>query len=171
MKFRRLNKKEIDGINLFMSNVCDIDIVEGVYIVPYFDVPNRKQGVRVITVFNDSAEYLLKVTNNVSSFTIFDHDNLSTTILNYNGFFENTTGLSFFKNDSRNYNSCGSLEHKEKLSLQSLVSGTILFDRFGELEKKKFTTINIVSPFKEAVQLRNIDEVLPKDGPFQYSKK
>ena len=170
MRNRKLNQKEIDAINLFMSNICDIAIVEGVYIVPYLDTFNRKQGVRVITIYNTESDYLRELNGNNQSLTEVDYTNLNTTVTNYNGFFQNTTGLSFFANDRKNYRDSEELSHAKKMSLQSLVSGTILFDRFGDVEKTRFKAFNKVKPFKEAVLLRNIDTILPKDKIIQYQK-
>ena len=96
MRNRKLNQKEIDAINLFMSNICDIAIVEGVYIVPYLDTFNRKQGVRVIAIYNTESDYLRELNGNNQGLTEVDYTNLHTTVTNYNGFFQNTTGLSFF---------------------------------------------------------------------------
>lgn len=171
MKNRKLNQKEIDAINLFMSNVTDIDIVEGVYIVPYMDNTSRKQGVRIVTIYNTTPDYLQDLNGNNTELTGIDYTNLHTTVANYNGFFQGTTSLSFFANDAKNYSTLGILSHAKKLSLQSLASGTILFDRFGDIEKTRFKAIDHVKPFKEAVLLKNIDEILPKGEVIQYQKK
>lgn len=170
MRNRKLNQTEIDAINLFMSNICDIAIVEGVYIVPYLDTFNRKQGVRVIAIYNTESDYLRELNGNNHLLTGYDYTNLHTTVTNYNGFFQNTTGLSFFANDRKNYRYSEELSHAKKMSLQSLVSGTILFDRFGDVEKTRFKALNHVRPFKEAIQLRNVDKILPTNEAIQYQK-
>ena len=169
MRNRKLNQKEVDAINLFVSNVTNIDIVEGIYLVPYVERTN-KRGVRVITIYNTDSDYLLKLNGNNHTLTGIDYNSLHTTIMNYNGFFQNTTGLSFFANSSENYRCTTALTHSKKMSMQSLVSGTILFDRFGDIEKARFKDLDYVQPFKESVLLKNIDQVLPKDEAIQYQK-
>ena len=171
MRNRKLNQREIDSINLFVNSVSDIDIVEGIYIVPYVDITSRKQGARIVTIYNTNPDYLLKLNGNNSELAIIDYNNLHSTIANYNGFFQSTSSLSFFANDTKNYSTNGPFSHANKMSLQSLTSGTILFDRFGDIEKTRFKALEYVEPFKQAVLLKNIDEIVSKNETIQYQKK
>lgn len=168
MRTKRLSKKEIDGINLFISNVIDIDIVEGIYIVPYRDVANNKQGARIITIFNESLDYSRKLTGSEERFNAFERDSLDWTILNYNGFFG--TDLTFYSNNASNYN-LELFHHREKMSLKSLVSGTILFDRFGDVSKTKEQASTLIEPFEETIKIRNMKAILPTEVSSQYVKK
>lgn len=159
MKNITLSDEEVSGINMFIADLYTIPVVEAVYLLPPTDSDGEKERCEVVALLNNSLYYNGLITG-AETYRCTDKErtNLAETISEYNGLFKNGR-LCFEKDSSSNY--CVSMMHRrEFVAMQELLNGTILFDRFGEVSKKREAILNYLKPYSNKCSVSNISEVI-----------
>ena len=171
MKKNCLEQHEIDTINLFVDEVSKIDVVEGVFIVPYQTCLANEQKARIVTIFNINNDYSLLLGNTRVSRNPYEEIGQLAKI-------EKRYILPFlyksllFRSENSNNYSLPITNFREEVSVRSLVGGTILFDRFGNLARKKEEASRSLTPFDDVFEIDNVDSIRSDNNSLiQYKKE
>lgn len=153
-----LSEEEILCIQSFLQEISNIPMVECVYLVSYLDDTTKLGEVDIIAIKNQSLYYNEKLTGSASMRdTESEQYNFDISINNFNNFLKNSR-LSFSKADDFNY--CLSLMHSREVAAEkSLISGEILFDRFGDKEKNKQRALCLLKPYSNLLMIENIEQL------------
>lgn len=171
MKKNCLEQHEIDAINLFVDEVSKIDVVEGVYIAPYQPCLANEQKARIVTIFNLNSDYNLLLGTTRVSRNPYDEIGQLTKIEKRYVFLFLYKSLLFRSENINNY-SLPITDFKEEVSVRALVGGTILFDRFGNITRKKEEASRSLTPFDDAFKIDNIDSIKHYNNSLiQYKKE
>lgn len=148
------DKLEKNVITMFLDEMKDIPLVEGVYIRAIED-GNYNISVDINVVINNSNYYFDKV-GDFSRDIDSEAQLVLDTIDYYNSFaldtinFSSSNALSFIWNKT------------EIAAATDLVSGTILFDRFGRLTIKKQQFESVLTPYFNSYEIGNTDSIKNK---------
>lgn len=158
MKSIILSEEEILCIQSFLQEISNIPMIECVYLVSYLEENTKLEKIDVITIKNQSLYYNEKLTGKAISRNIqTEQNNFNATINNFEKLFKNSR-IYFSKADDFEY--CLSLMHsREVIAERSLVSGEILFDRFGDKEKNKQRASCLLKPYSNILQIENIEQL------------
>lgn len=171
MKKNCLEQHEIDAINLFVDEVSKIDVVEGVYIAPYQPCFANEQKARIVTIFNRNSDYNLLLGTTRVSRNPYDEIGQLTKIEKRYVFLFLYKALSFRSENINNY-SLPINDFREEVSVRSLVGGTILFDRFGNIARKKEEASRCLTPFDDVFEIANIGTIKSDNNSLiQYKKE
>ena len=156
-----LSEKEISFIDSFNQEATNIPLVECVYIVPYIAGEQKEEKIRVITLWNDSQYYNGLLNGNEEKRNIIrERTELDTLIEKYNQESINSR-VSFTKESSENY-TLAFKNDRNLIAEVSLVSGIILFDRFGLMKANRNDALEELYPYNNILQVDNIDMLLFK---------
>lgn len=171
MRNIKLTECEVDGINLFMSELITLPVVEAVYLLPYKTKIFGKYGVDVVTVYNNSLKYDTLVTGtNEKRDSSSELESLQETISDYGKIFAEGR-LRFFAEDAADFLPF-IFKSREILAKRSLASGIILFDRFGDIEAKQHEAQTTVGLLPNTVEISNLDSIKQgKELVSEYKKK
>lgn len=166
-----LTKHEIDGINLYLEEVVKIPMIEAVYLISFVSSKQGRDRIWLMTLYNNSLAYNEKITGEKIHRDITkDSDKLVSCNHRYNCLFAKRR-LSFITEDTANYN-LGMMSNQQLMAERSLVSGTILFDRFGDFEANRQKASEVLEPFEDSCQIENISAIKPVKAPsLAYLKK
>ncbi len=169
MKKFTLTECESDGINLFVSEIVALPMVEAIYLVPYRTKIFEEYGIDIVTIYNKSWKYDTLITGTEKKRdTDHEFENLQHDIEKYDAIF-NGSRLKFFSQDFADYLpfvfSC-----RERIAKKSLAAGIILFDRFGNLKEKQ-TEAQREFGIPSTVEITNIESIKPVSAPsLEYLK-
>lgn len=171
MGTRSLTRSEIDGINLYLEEVVNIPMVEAVYLIASFSSKRGKKQIWVMTLFNNSLQYNGKIIGEERVRDIArDSEKLVTCNNCYNHIFRRAR-LFFGTEDAMNYN-LSMVSNQELMAERSLISGTILFDRFGNFEANRQKALDTLEPLEDTFKISNIDAIkFVKTSSLEYIKK
>lgn len=158
MKSIMLSEEEILSIQSFLHEISNIPMIECVYLVSYLEENTKLEKIDVITIKNQSLYYNEKLTGKAISRDTKNEQNIfNITINNFKNLSKNSR-LYFSKADDFEY--CLSLMHsREVIAEKSLVSGEILFDRFGDKEENKQRASCLLRPYPNILQIENIEQL------------
>ncbi len=158
MKPIELTEEELNAIHSFVDEVRDIAMVECVYLLPYVNT-SKEVRICVITIRNNTPKYNLESSRIYSVRKIDDERNTLREIMDYyerelwNG------RLSFIEEDSSNY-SLSNVTDKKLLSERKIVSGIIVFDRFGHQTENRKNAFNLLDVFPNSLSIANKEQLL-----------
>ena len=157
MQNTRLLDNEIDGINLFISNMEQISSVEGVYILPYSSKAREKR-FSVVAVFSSDNDLFMR---DIAS------------IEEENNHFNSLFGRERIRFSSQDLQQVPSLANHEWyfFTEQALVSGTILLDKSGRIAEKKNSLQKSVGTSAAVIKVDNISSVMTDSSSFTKIKK
>ena len=156
MQNTRLLDNEIDGINLFISNMEQISSVEGVYILPYIS-KSREKRFSVVAVFSSKSDFFTS-----------DMANIEEEKKHFNSFFSKER----IRFSSQDLHQVPSLENCEWyfFTEQALVSGTILLDKSGKVTEKKSNLEKSIGTSASVIKVDNISGVMTDSSSFTKIK-
>lgn len=169
MRNIKLTECEADGINLFVSEIVTLPMVEGIYLLPYHTRMFGEYGINIVTVYNKSWKYDTLITetekkrDTSQEFKSLQHD-----VEKYGSIFKDSR-LRFFYQDFVDYLPFV-FHSREILAKKNLAAGIILFDRFGNLEEKQSEAQREFG-IPSTVKITNIDKIKPVESPsLEYFK-
>lgn len=156
-----LDEDEIIAINSFVNEIKDNIITDGVLIFPYSDI-NGNVNLKVIVIRNISLQYVYRAlgirTIPKRSTKLKEIDEI---VNKYNILFDKRR-LSFEITNDDDYN-VTLLHEKELMHMRTLLSSTILYDRFGDVKERQNRQIKYVSKFRHTPIIENIDLIVSND--------
>ena len=153
-----LTEEEISNIKSFINEITSIPMVECVYLVPYYIKTNNKQYLELYAVKNNSMLYNEQLTSKPQSRDVTEEELLFESIIEkYNNIFEGDR-LCFTKTDDYYY-SIQLLQTACIIAEKSLISGTILFDRFNNFTKNKEKVSEYISKYPNILEIDNINKI------------
>jgi len=157
-----LEDDEIIAINSFVYEISENIITDGVLFFPYKDF-NNNISIKIIVIRNISLQYTTKVlgTNTIPKRSTKLKE-ISTIVSKYNTLFKGKR-LSFEITNMDDYN-VTLLHEKELRNMRTLLSSTILFDRFGDIIDRQKRQIKYISKFKYIPTVENIESIISNDG-------
>lgn len=166
-----LSQAEICGINLFMSDVVTIPMVEAVYLIPFVSSKDGTSKCDVVTIYNSSLYYNGLLTGEERYRDTSDEKNTIDEVMDIYAAFLKNSRVSFRKETSSNYD-LSMMHIRELMAERSLVSGNILFDRFGKIKENRDRAVQLLSPFLDSMEVSNIEKVLDRKTPaVEYMKE
>jgi len=152
-----LSEEEINIIKKFIENSKCINAIDGIYIEAYKASDTDINPIYVNALYNDSISYKEQlIANNYTC----DYDNIENQIDDLRSrYLDYSSRIKFIIFPSDCY--CPMLMNNKEISAErSLISGIILFDRFGNLDENKNYVSKFISGFETAVQIENINELI-----------
>ncbi len=171
MKKIYLTNQEVDTINLFMDDITTISMVEGVYMLPYYAKNSGQSGIYIVTVYNNSKDYnnMVSVDEAVCN-SDEEYNKINENIKRLNTIYKDER-ISFSIQNAVDF-STKTINQREFLSRRLLASGTILFDRFGNITSDQEAARRLVGTINNVYEVDNIKSILPRrEYYFQYSKR
>lgn len=164
-----LNKNEIDAINLFVRDITNNVIIEGILFYPELD-KDGSFNLKVIVIRNIGLQYTVKA---LGTATIPKRakrlKEIDSMVEDYNRCF-NGKRLSFEITNIDDYNVV--LMHENELKhMRTLFSSTILFDRFGDISERQNRQIKYITKCKYLPIIENIDSIIPSEDTCKMIKK
>jgi len=149
--------KIITKIALFARLARENKMVETVYFTCFKGICDT--SIEVTAIYNKSLKYEKLMGSQVSE---SDLPVLQSLIADYNEKSESLDGKVLrFKADSSGYYSKFMEEQREAMALKSLISGNIMFDRFGRFYKLKEEMIQSgLQPFKDTLDKETQNDVM-----------
>ena len=154
-----LSEKEIKCIKSFIKKASNINVVECIYLVPYFSTEKKEEKVDVVAIWNESLYYNGLITGEEKMRdTKSERASLKETVEEYQQK-SNNSRLYFSTNDDENY-SLALMHRREWFAEMELVDGTILFDRFGDKTDNRNRALNYFKQHKNILEIENIDRLI-----------
>ena len=152
-----LSEDEINIIKEFIEDAKGIPSVDGIYIEAYNAIDTDDNPIYVNALINDAIEYKEQLMNlgYILDYNIIrnQEDELREKYLDY------SSRIKFMVWSSDIYSPM-LMKNVEINAEKSLLSGTILFDRFGNLIDNKNYVEKIINGFETAIQIENIDKLM-----------
>lgn len=159
MKPLVLSEKEILNINSFIEEISSISMIEGIYLISFLDRNTGSQHVDIIAIYNSSLNYDVKLTGKEIKRDISNERKQVNAIIQKYKEKYNKKRLSFEIKDSLDY-SLDLMYRREIIAEMSLVSGIIIFDRFGDLEDNKRSASRSLPQYSNLLLIENLDMIL-----------
>ncbi len=153
---------EAKGLKDFVDAVKEIDIVECVYLLPYFSLDRQEEKISVVAIRNSDAIFDSKGDFEVYSKRVKEQfERLGMVIDGFAKEFNH--GRVVFTQDNYDDYSIALMRQREIATEMKLVGGTILFDRNGKLTKNKESASQYLNTFPNVLSIVNPD-VLKANG-------
>lgn len=169
MRNIKLTECETGGINLFVSEIITLPMVEAIYLLPYQSKVFGEFGVDIVTVYNNSLRYDHLLTGgDEKRETSYEFKRLQDDVSRYGAIF-NGSRLRFFSQDYSDFLPF-ILTSRERIAKHELARGIILFDRFGNLQDKQVEAQREFG-LPGTVRITNIDNIKEVEKPsLEYLK-
>ena len=152
MKSISLNELQVILINSFLTEAKKLSIVECVYVVSYFDREENKDVIELVTIKKDYNEDL---TNE----EILVQEKELERLVNIG----NQSDISFIIDNIDIY--CLELMHNREIRAEmSLISGTILYDKTGEMTDNYDQASRLVLAYKNRYEISNVYELISEEA-------
>ena len=150
-----LSEDEINRIKEFIEDAKGIPSVDGIYIEAYKAINTNINPIYVNALINDSIDYKDRLVKQgyILDYNIIrnQEDELREKYLDY------SSRIKFIVYSSDIYSPM-LMKNVEINAERSLLSGTILFDRFGNLKDNMNYVSKLINGYDTAIQIENIDK-------------
>lgn len=160
MKTITLSTEEIDGLKRFIERAKEVLMLECVYILPYYSKKEGSAKVSVIGTTNITNFYddLLLTGGMDIRNTKEEVENLRLITDEFNKEFKD--GRLSFEIRNGDVYSLSLMHRREILAELSLLSGTILYDRFNGMTNNRNHVSKYIEPYKDILTITNEEELM-----------
>lgn len=164
-----LTEEEILGISTYTEEISNNPITEGVFIVSYRDAETNKDIIELVTIWNHSLAYRERGCDGSALIKAAeDRVALDASIEQHNKLFEGKR-LKFISQDAGLY-TYPLMDNREVLVARTLVSGEILFDRYGDILELTERLKSNVPSYCNSLNIENINSIKSDSDSRQYVK-
>ena len=177
METLQLEENDIQRISSYVSSLREIGRVEGVMLIPFY-LENGEKRCEIHVIQNPTNEYLKKIRSLGFSDRFGSEFAQCVSAIGEDLFIESKESdkpyeLTIGTSSSDDY-VCKYFT-QDRISATRLVSGTIIFDRFNNLRKRKESLSKEFKPLLNLMDIDNQDELInaveKNEKGFQYRSK
>ena len=149
-----LDENEMFAINNFLEEAINLKVVEAIYIEAFND-EEKGEIIDVVSIPDYSLSYNKKITGEEKT-RIEENEEFA----QLQDFTEQYSSLSSrLKFSIENNLSLIMMHKREEFAEKSFASGTIIYDRFGDMKKHQERAKRLVGTYKNILSITNLDKV------------
>ena len=152
-----LTEEEISMIKCFINDAKNVSSVDGIYIEVYNAKNMNMIPIYVKVLINDSLSYKEELKKN--GYIINKEDDEDKINYLVSKYLDYSSRIKFIFSITNDYSPMLMTSAEERAE-KSLVSGTILYDRFNNLSDNKNKVSKYISAYENATQIENINELI-----------
>ncbi len=161
MKITLLTKKEICAIKLFVNKAKNLELVDGIYLLSFYDKNTNQEHIIIDTIIDINKFYNGNEWNDtlIEEEVKKESDDLDEIVEDFNKIFNGKR--LFFDEPAASENYMWTMLHqREVLYEMELVNGILLFDRNNKYEENKAIASQTLPIYENRLEIENIDELL-----------